>query len=393
MSDQIVFIGAHEEMCDCVEKNEIKYTLIDKPDKVDLALIKNIPNSFLFNYDNDELLFSIIDAINKECHISAIVSLTENGLLQAAKVSEYLQLSQTNSQTVMIMKDKSKMRTISNNVADFPVGSYLAKKIDDYFEFYLEYGFPFIAKPKDGAGSVGVKKINSKDEIYSGYTEGEILLESFIEGDEFSVETFSFSGVHHIVAITMKELMGGNEANQFTEIGHKMPATISSELKEEVTNFIRDFLNSLGYIDGPAHTEIKIHNKKIAVIETHNRIGGDRISDLVKLSTGVDLTELSLLWPLSLCEPMIKHKELITGAAIRFFNIPSGKVKRIFGLKSARYLPSVVNIELTLSEGDIVQPITSSFNRYGFVIATGRNADDADKNCRQAIDSIVITMN
>ncbi|SHF09449.1 ATP-grasp domain-containing protein [Vibrio gazogenes] len=392
MPNHIVFIGAHGAMCDCVEKNEIRYTLIDKPDKVDTTLISRLSNCFLFDYENDEFLLRIINSINDEHPITAVVSLTESGLLQAAKASEYLELHHTKSETVMAMKDKAKMRMRSNNVTDFPVGYNLANRINDYFDFSSKYGYPFIAKPKDGVGSVGVRKISSKDEISSAYTEGEMLLESFIEGKELSVETFSFSGVHHVVAITEKEVLGGINDNQFTEIGHKVPAGINDEEKKLIIEFTNKFLNSLEYKDGPAHTEIKIQSNKVSVIETHNRIGGDRISDLVKLSTGVDLVELSILWPLGMCKPVVNFNESTIGSAIRFFSVKSGVVNKISGLHNARCLPGVVNIELNLSEGDVVQPITNSFNRYGFVIATGLNADEADKNCKRAIDSIVINI-
>lgn len=65
--------------------------------------------------------------------------------------------------------------------------------------------------------------------------------------------------------------------------------------------------------------------------------------------------------------------------------------KRIVLRSAARYLPGVVDINLEVGVGDVVQPLRSSFDRIGMVMATGVDADEAERHCQDAMAAIEIT--
>ena len=164
----------------------------------------------------------------------------------------------------------------------------------------LYFTYPIIVKPTDRSGSRGICKLESaggiKNAVHMAMNEGfekKVLIEEYIEGQEYSVEGISFNGNHTILAITLKYTTG---APQFIETGHIEPAPIDKDTFVRVCNVVKHALDSLGIRNGASHSEIKIDNHgNIKIIEIGGRMGGDCIgSDLVYYSTGIDYVKAVL---------------------------------------------------------------------------------------------------
>lgn len=162
----------------------------------------------------------------------------------------------------------------------------------------LDISFPAIIKPTDRSGSRGIYKVYNPEEAKEAYKgaleqslEKKVLLEEFVEGDEYSVEYVSYKGQHHFLAVTKKYTTG---APRFIETGHLEPAPISDELTEKIKKIIEHALDTLEIKNGASHSEIKIDAKgNIRIIEIGGRMGGDCIgSDLVMYSTGYDFVRM-----------------------------------------------------------------------------------------------------
>lgn len=163
----------------------------------------------------------------------------------------------------------------------------------------VPFDYPVIVKPVDRSGSRGITKVLSKQDLPEAIENAmeqsfckRILVEEFVTGDEFSVESISWEGKHTVIAFTRKYTTG---APGFIETGHMEPAFDASEsvLMARIASVITDALTSLGIEYGASHSEIKIDDSgEIKLIEIGARTGGDMIgSTLVRLSTGVDLVE------------------------------------------------------------------------------------------------------
>ena len=129
----------------------------------------------------------------------------------------------------------------------------------------------------------------------------------------------------------------------------------------------------------PSHTELKINERGIFVIETSPRLGGDYItSTLTPLSTGINLEDQLL--NIALGEPVDTTTGRVDKAsAVCFFSLPEGKVKAIDSkINEASQWPNVHSFHLKLKEGDTVNKITSSLNRYGQFIVTGESREEVD---------------
>lgn len=163
-------------------------------------------------------------------------------------------------------------------------------------EDILEY--PVIVKPTDRSGSRAITKVDCKEDlelaVYNATRESfenAAIVESFIEGDEYSCECISFKGEHTMLAITQKFTTG---APNYIETGHMEPACISDFLKHKICKNVFQALDALEIKNGASHTEFKIDNRgNVHIIEVGPRMGGDCIgSDLVYLSTGNDFLKM-----------------------------------------------------------------------------------------------------
>jgi biotin carboxylase len=156
---------------------------------------------------------------------------------------------------------------------------------------------PVVVKPTDRSGSLGVQKVERKEDLEPAITKakalsmsGQVIVEEYIEGREISVEMISCRGVHYALQITDKVTTG---APHFVELEHHQPSDLPAAMQTKIFEITRRALDALGITNGASHSEYKITSEgRIVVMEIGGRMGGDFIgSDLVKLSTGYDFVE------------------------------------------------------------------------------------------------------
>lgn len=239
--------------------------------------------------------------------------------------------------------------------------------------------FPVIVKPRDNSGSRGVKLCRDKNELRISIDEAlenskldTVLVEEFIEGPEYSIESLHHDGKSEVIQFTEKKT---TEFPYNVELGHIQPANISEENKQKIREIISKIGKALNFENCPSHTELKINDRGIFVIETSPRLGGDYItSTLTPLSTGVNLEDELL--KISLGESINPQSEAVQYSGVRFFAFKEGSViKHVPNEEFVKGWPHVVNFSFNLKGGQTVNRITSSLNRYGHLTLTAGNRD------------------
>ena len=239
--------------------------------------------------------------------------------------------------------------------------------------------FPVIVKPRDNSGSRGVKLCRDKNELQISIDEAlenskldTVLVEEFIEGPEYSIESLHHDGKSEVIQFTEKKT---TEFPYNVELGHIQPANISDENKQKIREIISKIGKALNFENCPSHTELKINDRGIFVIETSPRLGGDYItSTLTPLSTGVNLEDELL--KISLGEKINPTPNAVQYSGVRFFSFKEGCViKHVPNEEFVKGWPHVVDFSFALKEGDKVNRITSSLNRYGQLILQAGNRD------------------
>lgn len=244
--------------------------------------------------------------------------------------------------------------------------------------------YPIIVKPRDNSGSRGVKLCRNQEELQCSISEAlenshltTVLAEEFIEGREFSIESLHYDGKSEIIQFTEKKT---TEFPYNVELGHKQPANLTDDQRLQISIIINKIAKYMQFENCPSHTELKVNDRGIFVIETSPRLGGDYItSTLTPLSTGINLEDQLL--QIALGEPVDTNIERIKEAsAVCFFSLPKGKVEFISAdISNVVNWPYVVDFDLKLRVGDSINQITSSLNRYGQFIVRAHNRTEIDR--------------
>ncbi|MEU2900456.1 ATP-grasp domain-containing protein [Streptomyces sp. NPDC001273] len=330
--------------------------------------------------------------LHQELSFRRVVTVRERFLTTAARISDVLGLDGNPLTTVLTLQDKALMRRHPDLLADD--GTVRARTLRDPGDvdaFIALVGLPVVVKPRDGSGSEGVLVVRDPADVAAARDRalrnpGRLLVEEFLDGPEFSVESFTSEGRHHILAVTEK-FTGANAV----EVGHVVPARIEAARLQALEAAARRFLDAVDLTEGPAHTEIILTAEGPRIVESHNRPGGDGIVDLVRHVRGIDARDLLAAQvsgaPLGLPPATGPH-----GAAATWFLTPDpGVVTGLSGWEQAGACPGVVELTQDIRIGDTVTPLRGSGDRCGAVTAIGTDPDEALDRVRRALRVIHVT--
>lgn len=390
---RVLLIGGKPQILKKAFDLGISVIFVQKKELYDHSHMQYVESVFLIDFEKIEDLKVIAEAIYSRFPFDLAISTTEFGLVPAAAINEYLSLKKNivSLKTANILKNKNQMRTILNKNGTSEVKFSLCKEKGDMYKFAEIHGFPFIIKPNSGEGSLGIRKVRRYDDIEFIWTDlkrlgvNEFILEEYLDGDEVSIETFSFNGEHRILAITEKQI-----TENFVEVGHALPARLSEEEKNNLNNLMIKFLNLIDLRDGPAHTEVKLTERGPKIIESHNRRGGDNINELVEFYTGFDMEKYTLGWPLNILKKPVEFNNNACGVASRYFTPDSGIVINVEGKDIVKNDKNTLLFKLNINEGTLINNVNWSKDRVGFVVAKGTSTNDALKNCNLLYNGIKI---
>lgn len=333
-------------------------------------------------------------AVVEKHGIDAIVTAaTDKPLVMMACIAEKYGFPFYSMETAQWSTDKFQMKQRFMEGGIPCAKGRLVKSVDEVEDF--EY--PVIIKPRDNSGSRGVKLCRCKEELGASMREAfevskldTILVEEYIEGQEYSIESLHYDGKSEVIQFTEKKT---TEFPYNVELGHIQPANISEENKQKIREIVAKIGKALKFENCPSHTELKINERGIFVIETSPRLGGDYItSTLTPLSTGVNLEDELL--KIALGEKVNYQPKVVQHAGVRFFAFDEGNViKHCPNIDFIKSWPHVVDFSFSLAEGQKVNRITSSLNRYGHLtLIAGNRAsmEDAFEKYEKAIKESVL---
>ena len=320
-------------------------------------------------------------AVARKYNISAIVTAaTDKPLVMMARIAKELNLPFYSVETAEWSTDKYQMKQRFMEGGVPCAQGRLIHNADEAKDLY----FPLICKPRDNSGSRGVKLCNDIIELQECIDEAlqyskldTVLVEEFIEGREFSIESLHYDGKSEVIQFTEKKT---TEFPYNVELGHKQPAILSDEYKQSIRDIIAKIGMALKFENCPSHTELKINGRGIFIIETSPRLGGDFItSTLTPLSTGINLEDQLL--HIALGDKVDTSTGRVDKAAgVHFFSFSEGVVEAISSeVSEVSSWPNISNFDLKLKAGDKINPITSSLNRYGQFLVTGDTREEVEE--------------
>ncbi|SQB35745.1 ATP-grasp domain-containing protein [Clostridium cochlearium] len=314
--------------------------------------------------------------VAKIYNIDGILTTSDFPVRTVAYVCKKMNLMGLSTRAAEISTDKFLLREcMKKNSIPCPKYLLVNDKKDIYSEKLKGFEFPLIIKPVDSSASRGVCKVHNLQELKLAYEEayyysksGKVILEEFLDGLEYSVETLTQNGTNNIVAITEKHTSG---YPHFVEDRHIVPAYLNKEQEYKIKDMINKVINAIGIDNSSSHAEIKLTKKGPILIEIGARLGGDYItSDLVPLSTGIDMLENII--NISVGKKVKLSNEEIKYSGIQFITYENyEKIKS--NEKNIGKDNSIIKFYFDHNKNN---QLKSSLDRSGFYIACSDNKEE-----------------
>ncbi|WP_329622502.1 ATP-grasp domain-containing protein [Streptomyces sp. NBC_01255] len=315
---------------------------------------------------------------------TAVVSLTELGLEPAALAARRLGVAGIDPAVVRATRDKLEMRRILEREAPHLNPAFAAGDDPEAVARLFAGHGRAVAKPVDGVGSTSIALVEDIADLPADRRTAATLLEQFAEGREFSVEALSADGRHTVLGIAEKGTTDG-----FIEVSHMMPPpSLDAHRQQLVAHAVGELLDAIGLTDGPSHTEVKVDGDKVVVIETHTRLGGDGIADLVRLTTGVDWRCAALGWAVG--TGVRRGPATAAAAATVFLVARPGRVTAVAPRPTLTH-GHVHAWDLPVRPGDEVRPLRSSSDRLGMAVLTAADTEACAAAVAELIAVPVVT--
>ena len=264
-----------------------------------------LPDNIAHKYSDEYCNVSIIDKdavleAAKKLKVDGIMSFAcDPGVVTAAYVAEQLGLPSCGSyESVCILQNKDRFRAfLSENGFTVPVAMGYTD-IQTALADAGRFNWPVIVKPTDSAGSKGVTRVDDPAKLEESIRYAlsfshceHFIIEDFIEKKGYSSDTDSFSVNGELKFVSFSSQRFDEKAeNPYTPAAYSWPASISGEHQKELTSEIQRLLKLLNMGTSIYNIEVREStNGKAYIMELSPRGGGNRLAEVLRYATGVDL--------------------------------------------------------------------------------------------------------
>lgn len=342
-----------------------------------------IPDNVAHKFSDEYVDVSIIDKdavlkIAREKHIDGIMSFgVDPGVVTASYVQNKMHLPSFGPfESIKILQNKDLFRAfLTEHGFNVPRSKGYAKA-EDALHDANNFEYPIIVKPTDSAGSKGVTRVNKPEELkyaieyaFEHSIVGHIIIEQFIEkkGCSSDTDSFSLNGKLKFVSFNAQRF-DDNAVNPYTPAAYSWPSTFTKEEEVYLTSEIQRllFLLKMDTSVYNIETRIGIDNKPY-IMEVTPRGGGNRLSEMLRYATGVDLIKACVRASVGEEVPEISQKPYIGNwAEIILHADKSGNFQNL--LISDDINSYVVEKDLWVKPGDKVLGFEGANNAIGTLV-------------------------
>jgi biotin carboxylase len=241
-----------------------------------------------------EQVLNTVTHLARTTRIDRIVALDEFDLEVAALLREHMRLPGMGESPTRHFRDKLAMRVRAKQTG-VPVPEFTGVFLyDDLRAFLHSVPGPWLLKPRTSASAIGIRKIESPDDIWPildqlGDLQSHYLLERFVPGEIFHVEGITWKGktlfgAPYKYGKPPMQTMHQGGVFSTRALDRESPDALSLE------TIHRQVIESLGLTSGVTHTEFikSAADGSFYFLETAARVGGAHIADVVEYASGVN---------------------------------------------------------------------------------------------------------
>jgi biotin carboxylase len=328
------------------------------------------------------------------CGVTSFVS--DAGMNLAAVIRERFTLPGPSVKTSQMLTNK-KLQRQAWRAAKVPSPEFKAFKTSrEAIEYSRLQQETFVIKPTDSSGSRGVIITDRNDKQLEEFVRaaiglsksGEVIVESYMDGAEFTVESVIANGRHNVLAITKKKKNGPEKCSVSRELA---TTECSSDIRNRIASAVAQAYDALGYTNGLGHAEVILsENGDIGLVEVAGRGGGFLVYEkLVPAVSGVDIIDLTIDLAVGkeIGELFVEPQH----GVLRFIPSREGVLRSVEGIDQANLLDGV-EAGMIAKEGDHMREAETDADRVAWILATGSSAEEAQirANIAESLISVSI---
>ncbi|MGW7410999.1 ATP-grasp domain-containing protein [Streptomyces sp. NPDC054863] len=246
-----------------------------------------------------------------ELGVDKVVAGAESGVVFADVLAHRMNLPHNRIETVRARRDKYEMaRCVRDADLAAPRGTRVTSADAAVAAFEDNGGRTAVVKPLASAATDGVHVCRSADQVRRfaeellgrndcfGDPNHAVLVQEYLEGQEFIVNTVTVEGLHKVVDIWRCVKIGGTGGEPVYD--YHEPVRRGGAEGESVVDFAKRAITALGVVNGAAHIEVMLTGAGPALIEVGARLMGStrpRLHEEYSGTSQVRLLALALTDP------------------------------------------------------------------------------------------------
>ena len=351
-----------------------------------------LPDNIAHTYSDEYQYASTVDKeavleIAKRCEIDGILTFTDSGVVTAGYVADQLGLPMPGPyESIQILQNKGLFRKF---LAEH---GFNVPKAKSYFSAEQAWGerdewqYPVIVKPVDSAGSKGVTKVDLSEKLLDAIhfalefsISSEFIIEAWIEKDGCSSDSdcFSLNGQFQIITYSAQRF-DEKAANPYAPAAYSWPSTMGEQIENELSSELQRLITLLGMQTSIYNIETRLGTDgKPYIMEVSPRGGGNRLAEVVRYATGVNMITNAVRGALGMPIEEIESWEYSGHwAEIMLHSYSNGAFQSLDINEDAR--PYVRDLSLWVKEGDMIHKFESARYAIGSCILRFDNKEDME---------------
>lgn len=353
-----------------------------------------LPDNPAHKFSDEYVNVSIIDReavlrVAKEKKVDGVIAFgVDPGVVPAAYVQNALGLPAIGPlESVEILQNKDRFRAfLRDNGFIVPTARNYTKKEDALKEKHL-WKYPIIVKPTDSAGSKGVTKVTKPEEMdtaldyaFDHSFSNHVIIEDFLEkvGCSSDTDCFSDNGKMKFVSFSAQRF-DSKANNPYAPVAYSWPSTFSQEQEAYLASEIQRLISLLGMKTSVYNVETRIGTDgKPYIMEVTPRGGGNRLAEMLRYATGVDMITAYTRYSVGDDYEDIKQQPYKGHwAEIILHSNEDGNFKEL--VIAPEYLHNVIERDLWVKAGDEVHAIKGANDAVGTLVMKFEDKDALEK--------------
>lgn len=353
-----------------------------------------LPDNIAHQYSDEYVNVSIIDKeavlkVAREKEIDGIMSFgVDPGVIAASYVQNQMGLPSFGPfESVMILQHKDKFRSfLAENGFNVPWAFGFSSETEAW-EAREKFSYPLIVKPTDSAGSKGCTRVNSEEELMAAIwyafkfsISGHIIIEEFLEKKGCSSDTDSYAKDGQLKFVSFSaQRFDANAVNPYTPSAYSWPSTFNEEEEAYLTSEIQRLITLLRMNTSVFNIEVRVAtNNKPYIMELTPRGGGNRLCEMLRYATGVDMIT-AITRAMVGDEPIVIEQKPYNGHWAEII-LHADQAGEFIGLQIDPSLTAeIVEEDIWVKPGEYVNGFEAANDAIGTLVLRFENAEDLEK--------------